>query len=246
MTSKKFSAFAIGFSLVLALSGEAVVAQERPEASVGVDMVSRYVWRGINTADAPSAQPSIAFSFKGLELGTWGSYSLSNGITGADEMDFWLGDNREFEGGGSFGLLLTDYYFPNSGLAFSNFRNYDSPAGPGAHLLEVGASFGLAGAFPLSVAAYVNVYNDAGHNVYLQADYPVTMGETSVKFFVGATPGSAENPDLYGTDSFSLLNVGVTVTKDVAFSDRFALPVFGTWMVNPNLDIAYLVIGFSL
>lgn len=237
---------AIGLLLLAAMSPPSLPAQAVPEVSVGVDLVSRYVWRGMNLGDAPSVQPSIGLAFKGWEVGTWGAYSLANEITEGDEIDFWLGYSRDLPDGGSFGLVLTDYYYPNGGAKLSNFQDHDDEDGPGAHTLEIGASFTFSEAVPITLAGYMNVHNDAGNNVYLQVAYPMAVGETSLDLFLGVTPGSDENPGYYGTDAFSVLDVGLTATKEVELSDRFSLPVSGSWIVNPNLDVAYLVVGIRL
>lgn len=213
--------------------------------SVGVDLVSRYIWRGLNVGDAPSVQPSVSFGIKGFEVGTWGAYSLSNDITGGDEIDLWVGYAVELAGGGAIGLLVTDYYFPNAGEEFSNYRDYDDENGPGAHTLEFGGSFTFP-SFPLTLAGYVNFWNDEGHNVYLQADYPLVVGETSLNLLAGAAPGSEDNPDYYGTENFAFINLGLTAAKEVEITERFSLPVSASWILNPKLDIAYLVVGFSL
>jgi uncharacterized protein (TIGR02001 family) len=235
-----------GLLLFVCVCAVGAEAHDKPEVSVNVDVVSRYIWRGLNPADAPSLQPSIVFGYRGCEVGTWGAYSLSNNITESDEIDFWLGYTHDLDGGTSLGLVLTDYYYPNAGPRFSNFNNYDDKDGPGAHTFEVGASLTLSDAIPLTVSGYANVYNDEGHNAYFQLDYPLTVGEADLNFFVGATPGSNKNPDYYGTDAFKFLNVGVSATKEVKVSETFSLPVTGSFIVNPNLDMAYLVIGFSL
>lgn len=245
MRPSRNTSIAVGLLAVAAVSAAPGSAQDATHVSVGVELVSRYIWRGIDAADAPSVQPSISFGFEGWELGTWGSYSLSNGTTAGDEIDLYLGYTHEWSKEGSAGLLLTDYYFPNAGKAFSDFNNYDAPGGPGAHVLELGASATLP-SHPLTLAAYVNVYNDAGHNVYVQADYPVTLAGTSLDFFAAATPGSDTNPGYYGTDRFAFLNVGLSAKKEVRLSDALSLPVWVSWSVNPNLDIAYMVVGMSL
>jgi uncharacterized protein (TIGR02001 family) len=222
------------------------LAQESVDVSLGVDLVSRYVWRGLNVGDSPSIQPSISFSKRGFEFGTWAAYSTANQITEGDEMDFWVGYTAEFGEGGSIGFLLTDYYFPNAGAKFSNFSNYDDEDGPGAHTLELGASVSVSESFPLSFSGYMNVYNDGGNNLYFQVDAPVSVGGTSLDLFAGFTPGSSDNPDYYGTEDFAFINLGLSVAKNIPVTDNFALPLFGSWIVNPNDDISYLVVGFSL
>jgi uncharacterized protein (TIGR02001 family) len=245
MRVKRKTSVAAALLAVVALSATPARAQETTHVSVGVDLVSRYIWRGIDAADAPSVQPSISFGLRGWELGTWGSYALSNRATAGDEIDLYLRHTHEWSRGGSAGVVVTDYYYPNAGKGFSDFHDYDAPGGPGAHVLELGASATLP-SHPLTLAAYVDVYNDAGHNVYVQADYPLTLAGTSLDFFAAATPGSDRNPGYYGTDDFAFLNVGVSAKKEVRVSDAFSLPVWVSWSVNPNLDIAYLVVGMSL
>jgi hypothetical protein len=207
--------------------------------------MSRYVWRGLNAGDAPSVQPSISVGIKGLEIGSWGAYSLSNEITGGDEIDLWIGYSIDLEGGGALGVLVTDYYFPNGGEGFGNYADYDDEDGPGAHTLELGGSFTFP-SFPLTVAGYVNFHNDEGHNVYLQADWPLTVGETALNLFAGATPGSEDNPDYYGTRDFAFINIGLTAERQIGVTDRFSLPLTASWILNPEQDIAYLVVGLSL
>ncbi len=244
MSKKRIFTMSLGLFLVSAICAPQAFGQETAEVSVGVDLVSRYIWRGMNMSDAPSAQPSIALSINGFEVGAWGAYSLSNGITGGDEVDLWLGYGADLPGGGSVSLVLLDYYYPNAGGDFSDYHNYDHEDGPGAHVLEVGGSFTFP-SVPLTLAGYVNFHNDEGHNIYMEAGYPVTVGETDLHFFAGATPGSESNPDYYGTKDFAFLNLGLTATKEISVTDRFSLPISGSWIFNPNLDIVHLVVGFS-
>lgn len=245
MNMRRHSLVGMGLVLVTAAWPAEGFGQETAEVSLGVDLVSRYVWRGIKLGDAPSVQPSVSLGKKGFEVGAWGSYTLSNDMTGGDEIDLWVGYSIELPDGGSLGLIVTDYYLPNSGVEFSNFNNYDHEDGPGAHILEIGGTITFP-SLPVTLAGYVNFHNDEGHNVYLQADYPVMVGETEVNLFAGATPGSEENPDFYGTEDFSFLNLGFTAIREISITDQFSLPLSGSWIINPNLDIAYFVIGLSL
>lgn len=47
------------------------------EATIGVDLVSRYIWRGQDYG-AVSLQPSLALSYNGLSLEAWGNVGLSD------------------------------------------------------------------------------------------------------------------------------------------------------------------------
>lgn len=48
-------------------------AQDKVEASAGVDLVSGYVWRGQDLGGV-SLQPSASIAYKGFFLGAWAPY----------------------------------------------------------------------------------------------------------------------------------------------------------------------------
>ncbi len=226
-------------------------AQSDLEISTGVDWYNRYVWRGLDIAGTPSIQPTLSLEYSGFEIGIWGAYTLSNETSESDEIDFWLGYTHDLGNDASLGLVVTDYYFPNAGVAFFNFNNYDkviddSIPDPGAHTVEVGVSVTGPKSFPMTVSGFVNVHNDAGNNTYFQAEYPFGINGTDFNFFVGVTGGSKDNPDYYGADSFEFINIGISAERKIAITDSFVLPLSISFLVNPNVEISYLLVGVSL
>lgn len=221
-------------------------AQSGPEINTGADIVSRYVWRGTDFWAAPNIQPSLSIGYAGLELGVWGAYTLANNTEETDEIDTWLSYTYNIENSVSITVLATDYYFPNTGIKWGNFNDYDNDDGPGAHTIELGAGITGPEAFPLSVFGYINVYNDEGNNAYFQADYPFQVKETELNVFIGAASGSEDNPDYYGTDDLQVINLGVRAERDIKISGDFTLPLSVSFIMNPNIEVSYLVLGFSL
>lgn len=208
-----------------------IVAQT--SVSGGADFVSRYLWRGVDYGNSFSVQPSLALTTGNFEVGFWASYPFVNTASGNEEMDFYLGYTIS-----DFTILFTDYYFPNSGLRYGLYDD------PGAHTLEVGLSYGGSESFPVSVTAYMNVYNDDDNTIYFELGYSTEVDEVAVDLFVGGTPGG--DNAFYGTTEFNLINVGVTASKDIKITDEFSLPIFSSYIVNPNLEIGTLLFGFSL
>lgn len=206
------------------------------DVNVGADIVSRYIWRGLNIADSPSLQPTLNISDSNFEVGFWGAYTLVGDRSYSDEIDAWIGYSYENKLG-EFSFTIIDYYFPNAGKKLGNLKNVD-----GAHTLEGIISY--SGPFSLSFG--FNFYNDPGNNIYLEIGYPFQINDISVNLFLGATPGSDNNPDYYGTDNLSVINTGVKVSKEIKITEEFALPVFSSLTINPRLSIAYLVFGISL
>ena len=232
-----------GFSTV-------VQAQEKVDMTVSVDYFNRYVWRGLDIANTPSLQPTLSLGFVGFEAGIWGAYTLSNQQSESDEIDFWIGYTHETENSISISAVITDYYFPNVGIDFFNFNNYDDELedgtpDPGAHTLEAGLSLTGPESFPVTVSGYLNFYNDAGNNTYFQINYPVKINETDLDIFVGATGGSKDNPGYYGTDDLQVINIGVQASREIKMTESFSVPLNISFIVNPNDEISYLIAGFS-
>jgi uncharacterized protein (TIGR02001 family) len=234
-------------ALTAAMTAGAASSEEF-SIDLGVDLYSRYIWRGIDFGDAPSIQPALSFSYSGLEIGVWGAYPISNQESAFDEIDFWLGYSYGFSNGSSLGAVATSYYIPSAGIGLFDFNDYDAVDGngdpdPGAHTVEIGLSYTGPESFPLTFSGYVFVHNDAGNNTYFEISYPFTAGNTDLSVFCGAAGGSSKNPDIYGTEDFSVINAGVSAERGLRMTDSFTLPLSVAFTVNPEAEIAYLVVG---
>ena len=61
---------------------------------------------------------------------------------------------------------------------------------------------------------------------------------------IKCTPGS-ENK-FYGTENFNVVNFGITASIEIKISEHFSLPIFGTYILNPNQDQGHFVFGISI
>jgi uncharacterized protein (TIGR02001 family) len=247
----KITAVVFQIFIILFVVSATIKAQDF-SMNVGADLVSRYIWRGIDVNSQPNIQPSISLSYSGFQAGIWGSYGLTH-LNSTDEqsalnqeIDTWM--SYSFEAGNSIGitLLLTDYYYPGAGIKIGNFNNYDNENGPGAHTIEAGVTITGPESLPLSLSGYINIYNDAGNNAYFQADFTKKVGDINLGVFAGAAAGSSENPAYYGTKKFNFINLGIKVSKEIKLTESFSLPVYGSFILNPNMEISYMVIGITL
>jgi hypothetical protein len=216
---------------LLLISFGSVTAQV--SVSGGADFVSRYLWRGLDFGNTFSIQPSLSFSAGGFEAGFWGSYPFNNTSNGNEELDLYLGYSIS-----DFSIMVTDYYFPNSGLRYGLYEE------PGAHTIEVGLAYAGSESFPLSLAVFMNVYNDDDNSVYFEVGYSTEVEEVGVDFFVGGTPGG--DNQFYGPENFNLINIGITATKEISITESFSLPIFSSYVLNPNLEVGYVIFGLSL
>ena len=219
-------------SLVFALSWSLPASAQ--EFSFGADIVSRYVWRGIDFGESASVQPSLTFSSGGLEIGTWASYATNPGSAGSNEHDLWIGYSA-----GAFSVGITDYYFPNGGVEFSNFDG----DGEGAHVIEPYFSFGGTDSFPVTLYAAYNAYNDPDNSLYINASMPFAVGGMEMSFGIGASAGESA---WYATESFSIIDMVLGASKSIPITDKFELPVSVSYILNPTDDKSFLVFGISL
>jgi len=208
----------------------------------GADFVSRYVWRGLEINKSFNVQPSFGYGTGGLDIGFWGSYAISD-VENSLQSEIDLYASYTFAtSGGDIAILFTDYYFPDGNVRLGDFDD-----GTGAHTIELGVGYTGPSSFPIALSVYMNVYNDAGNNAYIEVGYPVALPDDySMDLFIGATPGSSENSAYYGTDKFGFLNVGFKASKDVTITDSFSIPAFIACIMNPTTDKAHLVAGFSI
>ena len=213
--------------------------------SLGADMVSRYIWRGVDFGESFSIQPALEFAAGDLAIGSWASYSISMDGAGANEHDLYLS-----YGFGPVSLGVTDYYFPGPGnLPFSNFEGcteYGDPDDPcGAHFFELNAGFGGTETFPLTISANIFFYNDPDNSIYLELGYPFTVEDVDLGFALGIVP---QESAFYGTGAFGVTVLGLSAAKEIPITDTFSLPISVSYILNPTPDAerSFLVFGLSL
>ena len=210
--------------------------------SLGADFFNRYVWRGYDFGDSFSIQPSLALSAGNFELGTWGSYSISADGAGANEHDLYASYSIGLGSSASLDLTVTDYYFPNSDGEARFWSNFDGD-GEGAHWIELMGSLTLPETFPLTLSAAFMAYNDPDNSIYLEASVPFSVSDVDLGLTLGMVTSDS---GFYGVNGASVVNLGLSASKDLQITDSFALPLNAAYIMNPATDQTYLVFGFSL
>lgn len=232
---KNFRVLLLTFTVALATTFTTVNAQEEEKTSpfsVGADVVSGYVWRGTKIHGA-SIQPYLSFGIGGFEIGAWGAYEIS-GISGVpSEADLYASYGFDF----GLSIGVTDYYYPGG----DGYFEYSDTAG--THAFEGNLGYEIGGFY---VAANY-VFNKAswaaseGGDMYFEVGY----GFDNLDVFVGAGNGWHTTFEDNGDDVFALCNIGVATSKELQFTDKFALPVFGSVSVNPDRETFNIVAGIS-
>ncbi|MEI7676469.1 MAG: hypothetical protein WCJ03_06800, partial [Bacteroidales bacterium] len=116
------------------------------------------------------------------------------------------------------------------------------------HVFEGTLSYAGTTSLPLSVSLNTMVYGadkkatDAtkqAYSTYYELGYPLA---DNAKLFLGGTLNESVN---YGTTGFAVTNVGVKVSKNLVFTDKFSLPVYGVFGLNPCSESAFFVAGIT-
>lgn len=212
-------------------------AQERIEATVQADVVSRYIWRGQDLGDV-SLQPTLGLAYKGLSLTAWGNVGLSD-PSDTEEFDLTLAYSI-----GGFNIGVTDYWFNKP-----NDRYFSYAAHETSHVFEanIGYDFG-----PVAVQWYTNFAGNDGLNKsgkrayssYFEVSAPFRLAGCDWTAAVGAVPYATTSYS--NANGFAVTNVSVRATKDVRITKTFSLPLFAGVTANPSTEKAYMVFGFTL
>jgi hypothetical protein len=217
-------------------TGMSATAQDEVETTVSADVVSTYVWRGMECGSA-AIQPTLGIGYKGLSLSAWGSYGLVD-TNDAKEFDLTLAYST-----GGFNIGITDYWF---NTPEERYFLYD--ANKTSHIFEanIGYDFG-----PAAIQWFTNFAGNDGYNKdgkrayssYVELSAPFKLASVDWSAAVGAVPYAT---DFYGVDGFAVTNVSLKATKDIKVTDSFSIPVFAQVAANPSTEKAYLVFGFTL
>ena len=197
-------------------------AQDKVEASAGVDLVSGYVWRGQDLGGV-SLQPSASIAYKGFSLGAWGSVGIESSDT--KEFDLILGYST-----GGFSVSVTDYWYNVTG------------DGVTAKYFQYGAHNAANWYTNFAGDDGVDKDGDRAYSSYISVAAPFTLGGLDWTAEIGATPWAT---DFYGANGFAVCDVSLGVSKDIKITDSFSLPLFAKATWNPRSEGAYFVVGLS-
>jgi len=229
--------------IFILLSIQSAYSQERESAfsiDLGADIVSRYIWRGINLSESPAIQPTIGLTYNDLTFGSWGSFTVARETI--QEVDLFLTYEKQY-----FSITINNYYNTLDTLGFSG--NYFQLSGSSTpHALEGVIAVNGPESLPLSLSAatmfWGNDRDEDGTNLfstYIELSYPFTANEIETSAFIGITPANG-----YYHDKFGVVNLGFSMVKEIRITDNFSLPLMGSFMVNPVQEKVFLVFGVTL
>jgi hypothetical protein len=229
---KYFMVVLLSMLFVLVPLAEVKAQDEESPFSVGADIMSRYVWRGLDYGAAPSIQPYLEFSAGGFAIGAWGAYTTgfsAANMLGIQEMDLYA----TYTIADIVTVGVTDYFFPRE--SDYNYNYFDYGSDTTGHLIEGMVSFNGLDNLPLSLMVGYNMIND--NSVYVELGYSFSI----LDMFLGAGNGIYTSED-----GFGVVNMGISSSKDIPITENFSLPVSASLITNPDAKQIHLVFGISL
>ncbi|MCK9639482.1 MAG: hypothetical protein M0R39_06185 [Prolixibacteraceae bacterium] len=246
---------AVFFTLVCFASHQAAAQSDVPTSpfKATADLVSHYVWRGSMATGSPTPnfQPTLSFTKGKLEIGVWGSTDF---VGSYKEVDPYVSISS-----GQLKFVVTDYNWNFDKANYFNYKNSET-----GHRLEGTIGFTGPETLPISVTWNTMLYGldkkstdstKQAYSTYIELGY--SKGTTS--FFFGFTPwsgyynnyGQTTFDPLARKKTFSIVNIGASVTKALKITEKFSLPLKTTLVINPSatytrLDYLHLVFGITL
>lgn len=201
------------------------------QLTIGADLVSSYIWRGMYQAGV-SIQPSLSISAFGLTLGCWGSTDFS---IFSKEIDFYF--MYEVKG---LSVGIGDYWWRGEGAKY--FKNC------GSHHIEANLGYTFSDKFPLSLEVNTMLSgeedkDDTGKKNYstcILASFPFSVKHVNCEAGIGVSPWEG----MY-TDKFGVFTITAKASKNLQLSTEYALPVFVELIISPAQNNAFLVFGIQ-
>lgn len=235
------------FCFIILFTGIASFAQEEKESpfNTGVDLMSRYVWRGADYGRSPSIQPKCEFKKGGFIIGSWGAFSTN--LPGNQEVDVYLSYTFFKE---KISVYFTDYFVADEAQNNYNYFEYNDTLT--AHVYEISATFNGTEKLPLSLLLAANIYGaDARktdgkiqHSTYAEIGYKFKY----IKVFAGfniVQPNRGMGESGYYGNYVGFVNIGCTASKEIKITDHYSLPLSVSFITNPQTEKVFLVAGVS-
>jgi len=242
---------------------------------LGADLVTRYVWRGTQYGgNGPSIQPNICFNWKGFSLGFWGAYS-TNGTNSSQELDlylsytFWkdmltIGFTDYFFTNDSLHEDPLNFKQNATGHIFEPTLTFNGSDKIPFRLMLAANVFGHD-AYRINNDPTSDKFNkDDGiqYSSYLEVGYFTTIKDIDLDVFLGVNLTSPRGEDktifpvgdptnfymgesgFYGNKA-GVVNLGFTIARELQITEKYALPLSASIILNPMSEDYYFVFGFS-
>lgn len=236
----------MGYRLILAVGllvvSNAIFANKQKEifdSDITLDFRTMHIWRGSATSYTPTFEPSFEITRNNYTTGIWFAQSIDGNYT---ELDLYFTYHVK-----NFSFTIYNYYCPPSIETSKEITNYDKYTTK--HTIELNAAFNGAKQFPVKVLVATMVYGDDinsdnnrnYYSTYFELGYSTIIDENALDIFIGFNTFES----YYGAD-FSVVNAGLTTSRNLKIYKSFEVPVQASIITNPMANSLFLNFGFTL
>lgn len=202
---------------------------------LGVELQSKYLWRGQEYGTSPAVFPTVHYDYKGLSIGAIGAYA-------------WDGSHQECDLYASYStsgltIAVTDYYYPTAVGAKDQFFELDNKKA--GHMFEATLAYEHK-KVPVSIllstffaGADKNLEGNQAWSSYLELGTHYDFLENNS---VSLAVGSALNKSFYNNfeTGFSVVNIALKYTYNVQFKNNWNLPLSASYVINPQKEKSFI------
>jgi len=200
--------------------------------SIGVDVVSHYIWRGQDYGHTPSIQPGLSATWNNFTLGYWSAFRIAG--SGDHEADFYIEKTI-----GPVTFSIWDYWSHSDSIS-NNYFDYTKNST--SHLFEAQVLLSGGEKLPFNLlGSYLFYGADPTKSLYFELQYLHTFGTIETQAFAGFQAKGE-----YYAPKPAFVNLGVNASKSIKITQKWSLPINLSFIVNPNTQKAYFVAGITL
>lgn len=218
------------FIILVVIFSSFISYSQEGDTHFNANVTSNFIWRGQNLSDKISVQPMIHFtkadSLWTNEIGTFSSFSLDGSYK---EVDLYYKVAYK-----SLYLMVTDYMLNVDGGVFDYSDSTNN-------IIET--SIGYSFKFPLTLSYNIFVWgwdkdenNNQLYSSYVEASYLFK----NINVFCGVNPYKS-----YYADELAVVNVGMTLSKEVNINPSYSIPISTTLMLNPDSKKLFANLTFT-
>lgn len=210
------------------------------ETDFGLDLMSRYVWRGLDYGTGASFQPYTDTKIGIFNLSSWGAFSSAGDYS---EVVLMAGITL-----GEFKFQINDTYVHRENMKNTKYFNYDKNTT--THMFSANLFVGGSQNIPvkLMVSTYFHGAGDQDHNqdkrysTYIKVSYPFKYKDMEYEIHLAGTPNSKSVYQYHA----GIMDTGISIKKKIKITDNYSLPVSASFIANPYYENFYMVFGIHL
>lgn len=208
----------------------------------GVDLTSRFIYRGLDLGSSPQVQPSIALNYGDFNFTLWGSHPLSLTPDGEDykEVKFWM--NYTFDAGSFFVTPQIENHF-NANADLFDFDDETT-----THVFQASVGIRAKGDVAPDLLLGYAFWGNEGlePTLYVEAGVSFGLGDVALRpFFSTQYSDEGGFVDLdYGGD-FVMNQIGIRASRHLRISDTISVPMGVLVAINPKTERAFTAFSIS-